>query len=76
MYLSENVGNKPFVATKEAIKLAGGVTATARFFDVTRSAIYQWVERGCPANRVLALSRLVDGRILPEEIRPDVFILD
>ena len=76
MNLVETQVNTPFVATKEAIKLAGGPTATAKYFGVSRSAIHQWVERGCPANRVLALSRLVEGRILPEEIRPDVFFLD
>ena len=76
MNLVENVGTEPFLATKEAIKLAGGYAATAKYFDLSRSAIYQGADRGVPANRVLALCALVDGQVLPQNLRPDVFELD
>ena len=74
MNLIENVGIKPNSATRQAIQLVGGVARTAQIFEVSRSAIYQWLDRGVPANRVLALSRITQGQVLPEEIRPDVFL--
>ena len=57
----------------EAITLMGGVIATAKYFKVTRGAVYQWFENGLPANRVLSLVEALDHQVSAKDLRPDVF---
>ena len=63
----------PQEAAQMAIKLLGGYAETARKFQISRAAVHQWATRGIPANRVRMMARLVDHRVTPEQIRPDVF---
>ena len=51
----------------------GGVIATAKYFKVTRGAVYQWFENGLPANRVLSLVEALDHQVSAKDLRPDVF---
>ena len=57
----------------EAIGLMGGVIATAEHFKITRGAVYQWFEKGLPANRVLSLVEAVSHQVSAKDLRPDVF---
>ena len=57
----------------EAVGLMGGVIATAKYFKVTRGAVYQWFEKGLPANRVLSLVEAVSHQVSAKDLRPDVF---
>ena len=51
----------------------GGVIATAEHFKITRGAVYQWFEKGLPANRVLSLVEAVSHQVSAKDLRPDVF---
>ena len=57
----------------EAITHLGGVIATANHFEISRGAVYQWLEKGIPANRVLSLVEAVSHQVSAKDLRPDVF---
>lgn len=62
--------------TIDAIELAGGIKEVARHFDISFNAVRYWVtlsEWGVPANKAIALSKLIDEKITPLQLRPDVF---
>jgi len=63
----------PQAVTSLVISALGGYAKTARYFGLSRSAIHQWQKRGVPGNRVMALCRLADHKVKPEQIRPDIF---
>ena len=65
--------NSPLQTTNNLILALGGHAKTARYFGVTRSAVFQWSRKGVPGNRVMALCRLADHKVKPEQIRPDIF---
>lgn len=48
-------------------------TDIAAHFKIKQSAVSQWAVKGIPAERVLAISKLLDGKITCHEMRPDVF---
>lgn len=52
----------------------GSQSALARRLGLEPMAVSQWKSRGrIPAERCREISRLSDGRILPHEIRPDIY---
>lgn len=55
----------------KAVSLAGGNAALARVLGISREAVSQWDR--CPAERVVAVSDATAGKVLPEELRPDIF---
>ena len=60
-----------------AIRLAGGVPAIARAFEISQPAIHRWRARGKPpADRVIALERATMGRVTRYQLRPDIFGVD
>jgi len=65
----------PHIHLREAVDLMGGVIATARFFNISRGAVYQWFIRGIPAERVLSLVEAVDHQVSAKDLRPDIFSL-
>jgi len=69
----ENVENTPFVHFQKACEMLGGYAATARHYGLHRSAVQQWSTNGVPPHRVRMLCRLVDHKVTPEQIRPDIF---
>jgi len=66
-------GKKVLKATKKAINLAGGQAEVARKMNISRAAVHQWASRGVPATRVRSLAALVDHKVSPAQIRPDIF---
>jgi len=66
----------PQAVASLVISALGGYAKTARYFGVTRSAVFQWSRRGVPGNRVMALCRLADHKVEPAQLRPDVFAFE
>ena len=69
----ENGENTPFVHFQKACEMLGGYAATARDYGLHRSAVQQWSTNGVPPHRVRMLCKLVDHKVTPEQIRPDIF---
>ena len=59
----------------EALDLLGGDSRVAELFGIHRNAVWQWREKGIPADRVLTLVHAVDHQVSAKELRPDVFCL-
>lgn len=58
---------------KDAIKRAGGPTQVAAVIGTTRSAIYDFMQRGkVPAEHCPKIERFTNGRVRCEELNPDV----
>lgn len=68
-------------AVARAVELAGGQSAVARALTqgeetLTPQAVGHWCRKGrLPAERVLQLSSLTDGKVTPHELRPDLYPL-
>jgi DNA-binding transcriptional regulator YdaS (Cro superfamily) len=58
---------------RDAISLAGGVSALAKALNVTKGAVSQWQEPGrkAPAKHCVAIERLTG--ISRHKLRPDIF---
>ncbi len=63
--------NHPIAKAAEAV---GSQVTLARLLSVTPGAVSQWLGglRPVPFDRCPAIERATDGRVLCEEIRPDV----
>jgi len=57
--------------TREAIHRAGGCSAVARLFGVSRQAVLKWTYTQVPAERARKLAKA--AQLPPEMLRPDVF---
>lgn len=55
----------------EVVKAAGGAAALARYFGIKTQAICQWSR--IPAERVIPIERLLDGKITRHQMRPDLY---
>lgn len=61
-------------AAEKAIEIAGGLTAVGNALRVSPQAVYRWrKERRVPVEHVLALERLVSGRVSRHDLRPDIY---
>ena len=57
-----------------AISSAGGQAKVAKALEISRQAVFGWVQRGkVPADKVMILCDLVAHRVTPQQLRPDVF---
>lgn len=66
-------------ALKRAAELAGGWKGLAQSISgasakgVTPQGCYKWSITGVPAERAVEIERLLDGAVLRQELRPDLF---
>lgn len=51
-------------------------TGLALKLNITQGAIYQWMLRSVPANRVLELERISGGLMSRHELRPDIYPIE
>lgn len=56
-----------------AIAKVGGQAELARRVGTTPQAVNNWVVRGLPVGRVLAIYRATRGAVTPHELRPDIY---
>lgn len=49
------------------------LTQLAHFFRVRQSAVSNWLRERVPAIHVVDLCNLLEGKVTPSELRPDVF---
>lgn len=57
-----------------AVEILGGASATSRLLGVTPQAVFFWLKgsRMIPPEQCIALERETLGRVVVEELRPDV----
>ena len=60
----------------QAIEAVGGVAVVAVQLNVSRQAVYKWRAKGLPAERVLSIEKLTQGRISRHDLRPDIYPRD
>ena len=58
-------------ATNEAIERLGGLTATAKRYQISVQAVQNWRSRGVPTDRVKELE--TDTGVPREQLRPDLY---
>ena len=59
---------------QQAIRLAGGQTALGLLIEKRQSSVRNWMMSGrVPAEYVIAVSRSLDFRITPHQLRPDLY---
>ena len=59
---------------KDAVTEAGGATAGATAFGISRISIYEWIEKGrVPEPRVLRLAELTKWKFTPHQIAPALY---
>ena len=52
----------------------GGVAELAGKLNLSRAAVYKWIERGTiPALRAVEIEKLSGGAVGREQLRPDIF---
>lgn len=58
---------------KQAIAIAGGMTALARVLNVkSHTTVYQWCMTRVPAEYCPQIERITNGLVRCEDLRPDV----
>ena len=61
-------------ALERVVEKAGGQAALARLLEITPQSVQGWRLRGYPpADKVLALEKIAEGKISRHALRPDVF---
>lgn len=61
-------------AIQRAVACIGGQSALARALGLKPQAVQRWCRVGTvPAERVLQVERLVDGKVTRHELRPDLY---
>lgn len=58
------------------LKECGGIPRISEDLGISRSAVQQWKNNGIPPSRVRSLVRLSNGKVSPEDMRPDIFGVD
>ncbi|WP_107313989.1 YdaS family helix-turn-helix protein [Burkholderia metallica] len=59
---------------KDAVTEAGGATAVATAFGISRISIYEWIDKGrVPEPRVLRLAELTKWKFTPHQIAPALY---
>ncbi|WP_022949800.1 transcriptional regulator [Methylohalobius crimeensis] len=56
-----------------AIRHFNGITKLADRLGVSYQAVRKWERNGVPAERVLQLVEIMEGRIKPYDVRPDIY---
>jgi len=71
---------KPFTkpALLKAIKIVGGVTNLSIDIRVSQSAVSKWLHTDAkiPSHHVPKIVRATKGQVRPDELRPDVYIVE
>ena len=64
-------------ALKRAIDIVGGVTNLSLDIGVSPSSVSDWLytDLKVPCHHVPAIVRATKGKVKPEELRPDVYII-
>lgn len=57
--------------TKEAIRLAGGTTALADYFEISTQAVSQW--KRIPADKVLDIVELINDQVTAAQLCPRLY---
>lgn len=60
-------------ALREACKLVGGQAALGRKIGRKQSTIWNWLQKGIPADDCPAVERATEGQVTRYQLRPDVF---
>jgi len=60
-------------ALRKAVKIAGSQSELARRMGVDQRYVWNWLTRGLPVERVLAVESAVDGQVTRHELRPDIY---
>ena len=58
---------------QRACTLVGGQAALGRKIGRSQSTIWNWLQRGIPADDCPAIETATDGRVTCHDLRPDVF---
>ncbi len=66
---------KQNAALLKVVAEVGSVSELARMLGVSRTHVSNWVagRRTIPATKVHYLVKLANGKVTPQELRPDVF---
>ena len=65
-------------ALKRAVEHVGSQKALADKLGVTQSVVWYWLEKsrhGCPAEHVLKIEEVTDGKVSRHDLRPDIWPL-
>lgn len=58
----------------QAIELAGGASAVATLFNLkTVWAVYKWVSKGIPPDRVIPLAEAIKWQVTPHQMAPSIY---
>lgn len=60
-------------AVKKAIDAAGSIAKLAEKCEVSRTAVYQWLEKGVSPERAVHIERVLHGAVSRREFCPDLF---
>lgn len=61
----------------KAIEIVGGQTRLAEFCHVSQPTVFGWIKYGrVPAQRVIQIEKIVEGKVTRHELRPDLYPLE
>lgn len=60
-------------ALKKLISISGGQTKLAKLCGVTQKHVHYWLKKRIPAERVIMLEKISNGRVKRHELRPDIY---
>lgn len=58
---------------QKACRLAGGQAGLGRKIGKKQSTVWNWLQRGIPADACPAVENAVEGQVTRYDLRPDVF---
>jgi DNA-binding transcriptional regulator YdaS (Cro superfamily) len=58
------------------IKFVGSQKKLADQLGIKQQSVSDWLSRGIPPRRVPQLVKLMNGKISPQELRPDIYDID
>jgi len=64
---------KSIEALKKAIKICGTQSALAKECGVRQQSVYQWLQYGVPAHRILQIEKATGGKVSRHELDPFLY---
>lgn len=58
---------------QRACRLVGGQAALGRKIGRSQSTVWNWLQRGIPADECPTIEKATDGEVTRYQLRPDVF---
>ena len=59
---------------KDAVREAGGASAVARAFNMSRISVYEWITKDeVPDKRVIRLAELTNWKFTPHQLAPALY---